>query len=340
MCIAIVTTAHPDYPFILLNNRDEYLRRPTAPAQWWAPPHDHVLGGYDLHRPVHGTWLGITRQGRLACLTNFREEGVVICEEKSRGAIPNAWLKLAPNSTESTADFAQRLVDEEQVKGVGGFSLLYGRLQDVVSKHDDNDGHHANGVSSNGVKDRKGLAILSNRTPDVHGLIWVAGSPGETHALSNSHYGDNSWPKIVRGEEATAAAVAASVAAGETRDQLLERLFGVLSTDSLPKHQHGESWEVYLRQLRNSIFIPDIGREGDGTVAKPTDEISFSKNGNETADANVPTSGIYGTQRQSLVLVDRDGRVTFVERSLFDAEGRPIGRGKGDQKFEFQIEDW
>jgi uncharacterized protein with NRDE domain len=22
MCIAIVTTAHPDYPFILLNNRD------------------------------------------------------------------------------------------------------------------------------------------------------------------------------------------------------------------------------------------------------------------------------------------------------------------------------
>ncbi|KAK8169684.1 NRDE protein-domain-containing protein [Phyllosticta citrichinensis] len=321
MCIAIVTTAHPDYPFILLNNRDEYLRRPTAPAQWWAPPHDHVLGGYDLHRPAHGTWLGITRQGRLAVLTNFREEGVVICEEKSRGAIPNAWLKLPPTSTETTADFGQRLVEEEQVKGVGGFSLLYGRLQDVVQKrHED------------------GLAILSNRTPDVHGLIWVAGEPGETHALSNSHYGDNSWPKIVRGKEATKAAVEASVAAGETRDQLLERLFGVLSQDSLPKHRSGEAWEVYLRQLRNSIFIPDIGREGDGIVAKPTEEMSFAKNGDETA--TTAASGIYGTQRQSLVLVDRDGNVTFVERSLFDAQGRPIERGKGDQKFEFQIEGW
>ncbi|KAK7512551.1 NRDE protein-domain-containing protein [Phyllosticta citriasiana] len=336
MCIAIVTTAHPDYPFILLNNRDEYLRRPTAPAQWWAPPHDHVLGGYDLHRPIHGTWLGITRQGRLAVLTNFREEGVVICKEKSRGAIPNAWLKLPPRSTESTADFAQRLVDEEQVKGVGGFSLLYGRLQDVVPRrqHD----AHVNGASTSDPKHRKGLAILSNRTPDVHGLIWVASEPGETHALSNSHYGDNSWPKIVRGEEATKAAVEASVAAGETRDQLLERLFDVLSQDSLPKHRSGETWEVYLRQLRNSIFIPDIGREGDGVVAKPTDEISFANNGDETA--TTASSGIYGTQRQSLVLVDRNGNVTFVERSLFDAQSRPIPRGEGDQKVEFQIEGW
>lgn len=59
MCIVIVTTAHPDYPLILLNNRDEFLHRPTAPADWWDPPYDYVLGGRDLHRCEHGTWYAI-----------------------------------------------------------------------------------------------------------------------------------------------------------------------------------------------------------------------------------------------------------------------------------------
>ncbi|KAF2086607.1 DUF833-domain-containing protein [Saccharata proteae CBS 121410] len=319
MCIAIVTTAHPRYPFILLNNRDEYIHRPTAPAQWREDPDSHVLGGFDLHRPVHGTWLGVTRQGRIACLTNFREEGqALIQDSRSRGAIVNAFLKTPPSSTETTEQFAQRLVEEDGVKGVGGFSLLYGRLQDIVK--------------NNG----KGLAIVSNRTPDVDGLVWLAESHDETHALSNSHYGDQTWPKIVQGEESTKAAIEKSVHEAETKDQLIERLFDVLSVDTLPTQKNGEEWDIYLRQLRNSIFIPLIGN--NDLVGKSSDEIAAARGGEVVKP--LATSGVYGTQRQTVIVVDKWGKAVFVERSLTDENGKPVDKGSCDRRFDFQIEDW
>ena len=42
--------------------------------------------------------------------------------------------------------------------------------------------------------------------------------------------------------------------------------------------------------------------------------------------------GVYGTQRQTIVLVDWEGRVTFVERSLWDENGKRVERGGGNVK--------
>ncbi len=44
--------------------------RPTAPAHFWQD-HPDLLAGKDLKGG--GTWLGVTRSGRVAWLTNFRE---------------------------------------------------------------------------------------------------------------------------------------------------------------------------------------------------------------------------------------------------------------------------
>jgi uncharacterized protein with NRDE domain len=55
-------------PTLRPTSLQEYLHRPTAEATWWPSPDSQVLGGYDLHRPAHGTWLGVTRQGRIAAL--------------------------------------------------------------------------------------------------------------------------------------------------------------------------------------------------------------------------------------------------------------------------------
>ncbi|KAF2453262.1 NRDE protein-domain-containing protein [Lineolata rhizophorae] len=329
MCIAIATTAHPDYPLILLNNRDEYLHRPTASADWWPEPDSHVLGGRDMHRPEHGTWLGVTKQGRIAVLTNFREEGVgasVIQGARSRGGIVNAFLKTPPGSHELPEEWARRLVEEGGTKGVGGFSLMFGRLNrrwvdGGVNEMDEKRG-------------RKGLAIVSNRTPDVQGLIWLGETRGETHALSNSHYGDRSWPKTVDGEGRTASAISASVEAKETEDQLLERLFDVLSVNTLPMQREGEDWEIYLNQLRNSIFIPPVGR--DELLDKAPDEVAAAR-------ARIvlnATSGIYGTQKQSVILIDKQGKLTFVERTLIDESGNAVPKKESERKFAFNIEGW
>lgn len=336
MCIAIVTTEHPQYPFILLNNRDvflpfprlslllltleqEYLHRPTQEATWWPEPDTQVLGGYDLHRPAHGTWFGMTRQGRIAVLTNYREDDEELVQgARSRGLIPNAWLKSDPKLHETPAQFAKRLVEEEGVKGVGGFSLCYGLVADVVKGGN------------------QGLQIVSNRTPDVDGLIHLAQGPKQTHALSNAAYSDRTWPKVTNGEKWTKEAVQESVKQNETREQLVERLLAVLSTDTMPRQKENEEWDMYLNQLRYSIFVPSIGRDDLEANNMPAHEIGDVVK-HKAAD---PTSGCYGTEKQIVILVDKDGKVFYLERTLFDRDAAPIENGKGDRVFEFQIEDW
>jgi uncharacterized protein with NRDE domain len=281
------------------------------------------LGGYDLHRPAHGTWLGMTKQGRIAVLTNYREEHEELATgARSRGLVPNAWLKSNPTKHETPEQFAKRLVEEEGVKGIGGFSLCYGFAQDVVK--DEVDGT------------KRGLAIISNRTPDAEAVIHLAKGKGETHALSNAAYGDRTWPKVVNGEKWTKEAIAESVSKKESRDQLVQRLLAVLSTDTMPKHKENEDWDMYMNQLRHSVFVPEISKDGLDEMNMPAHEIGDVVK-HKAADA---TSGCYGTEKQIVILVDKEGKAFYLERTLYDGDAKPIPKGEGDRTFEFQIEDW
>lgn len=74
MCILISTTEHPDYPFILLSNRDEYFKRPTERAHFRAVGNNtKILSPLDLGRIEHGTWIGVSTEGKIAVLVNYRE---------------------------------------------------------------------------------------------------------------------------------------------------------------------------------------------------------------------------------------------------------------------------
>ena len=319
MCIALLSTAHPDYPLILLSNRDEFLNRPTAPADWWEEPNHHVLGGRDLQRKERGTWLGITKQGRLAVLTNFREEGVEVARDKSRGGIVNAYLTVSPDQAESDDSFARRLVEDVGVHDVGGFSLVFGSVKptEFGSPH--------------------GLSILSNRTSSAEGMIKLATKEGETHGLSNSHYGDLTWPKVVYGEQLLKQAVKANIDRGDPEQYFIASLFDILSIDTLPRRKGGEDWTTYVRQMRNSVLIPPVG--GEAVERKSGDKIASAK-GTDTPDhskVNVG-GGIYGTQKQTVVLVDKTGHVKFMERTLYDEKAHPVDSKDGERTFAFEIE--
>jgi uncharacterized protein with NRDE domain len=117
MCLVLVVwRVHPLYPCLVAANRDEFHARPTARAEWW-PDHPQILAGRDLE--AGGTWLGVTRTGRFAALTNYRDP------EQRRAAVPSRGA-LVTSMLESGASVAEGLSHLRAVGGdYNGFNLIF-----------------------------------------------------------------------------------------------------------------------------------------------------------------------------------------------------------------------
>ena len=123
MCLILVAwRAHPEYPLVVAANRDEYYRRPTAPAAFW-PDHPQVLAGRDLE--AGGTWMGITRQGRFSALTNFRDPSRQQPRAPSRGRLVADFL----TGDQSIDD----CLDGLDASAYNGFNLLLGDGEKLVA---------------------------------------------------------------------------------------------------------------------------------------------------------------------------------------------------------------
>jgi uncharacterized protein with NRDE domain len=243
-------------------------------------------------------------------LTNFREEGQEVARDKSRGAIVSAYLSSPPGEKETDDEFARRLIEDVGINDVGGFSLVFGHVR----------------PGSDGSVD--GLSIISNRTTDPKNLTRIASNPGEVHGLSNSHYGDLSWPKIVYGEQFLRQAVNASASRQDSQERFIQSLFDVLSVDTFPKLPKGEDFTVYASQMRNSIFIPRVG--GSGAEHESSERMRTANPQDASSHPGVEVgggAGGYGTQKQTVVLVHRSGKVTFVERTIYDNDARATESG-------------
>jgi uncharacterized protein with NRDE domain len=85
MCLILCAyNVHPRYPLIIAANRDEFYERPSAPVSYWEED-QNILAGKDLLGG--GTWLGITKGGRFAALTNIRDPLVRREGGPSRGVL-------------------------------------------------------------------------------------------------------------------------------------------------------------------------------------------------------------------------------------------------------------
>ena len=83
MCVAAFAwQAHPRWLMIAIGNRDEFHERPAAPLAEWD---NGILAGRDLRSG--GTWLGVSRAGRFALVTNLRGHGAAQPDRASRGAL-------------------------------------------------------------------------------------------------------------------------------------------------------------------------------------------------------------------------------------------------------------
>ncbi len=157
MCLILIAyRCHPGYRLLVAANRDEFYGRPTAPLAFWddAP---YVLAGRDLKEG--GTWLGVTRAGRFAALTNYRDPTRLVSNAPSRGQLVGDYLR----GEEPAHAYLNRLV--ERADAYNGFNLLLG--------------------------DADGLFYYTNYEGRPRAL-----GPG-LYGLSN-HVLDTPWPKVER----------------------------------------------------------------------------------------------------------------------------------------------
>ena len=167
MCLIVLAhRQHPRYPLLVAANRDEFYLRPTAQAELWAE-HPGLLAGRDL--VAGGTWLGITREGRFAAITNHRRAEAVAAGPHSRGLLTLNFLRGEIRAAEYLAEVADRGAD------YAGFHLLLGEAGEMY--------------------------YYSN----VEGPVQVL--PPGVYGLSNAPL-DSAWPKVKRGREAMQAIIA------------------------------------------------------------------------------------------------------------------------------------
>jgi uncharacterized protein with NRDE domain len=145
---------------LIAANRDEFAARPTAPLHWWQ---EGLLAGKDLQ--AGGTWLGITRGGRFAAVTNVRDPGLRAAAVPlgSRGLMVKAFL-LSDCDPQA---YAQQML--AAVSEASPYNLILGQI-------------HADSIKA---------LWLGGRSRTLMPL------PAGSHVLSNAEL-NTPWPKARR----------------------------------------------------------------------------------------------------------------------------------------------
>ena len=122
MCLIVLAyNHHPDYKLIFGANRDEFYERPSSAAHYWKD--EPILAGKDLKEG--GTWCGITKNGRFAAITNYRNIKAIKKDAVSRGKIVTDYL----TGTSSPELYSKGLADS--ANQYNGYCLIFGNQSDL-----------------------------------------------------------------------------------------------------------------------------------------------------------------------------------------------------------------
>ncbi len=178
MCLILLAwRAHPDFPLVVAANRDEFFARASAHADFWQD-RPQILAGRDLEGG--GTWLGVSRSGRFAGLTNFRDPANQKRGIPSRGALVADFL----DGDASPADYARELA--QTGAAYNGYNLIFGDGASLYYQSNQGEG--------------------GELPPGVYGL--------------SNHLLDTPWPKVARGKSRLASALARLPEDGELLELL------------------------------------------------------------------------------------------------------------------------
>lgn len=221
--------------FTLAANRDEFLRRTADPLHWWSDADEvaspggspaGVLAGRDL--VGGGTWLGMTRSGRFAALTNYRAPHDMRPDAPTRGALVSRWLTGAQGLADTPLGYLNEVARSGDL--YNGFNLVIGDWT------------------------RRELAWYCNRADRAPELL----SEG-THGISNAVL-DTPWPKLVRKRAELARIVENAPAA--PLSQLVEMMRDPQIADDRDLPATGISLERERALSAAFIETPEYGTRG------------------------------------------------------------------------------
>lgn len=214
----------PTSPLIAAANRDEFFERPSAPASWWED-HPDIYAGRDLqHR---GTWMGISKSGRFAAVTNVRNGVSRGTKSPSRGLLVANYLTSDASPTDYIAEIA------DQGEHFNEFNLLVGNGRELIW------------FTNAQTDDERNGKLLS---PGIYGLC-------------NGTL-DSPWPKVVR----TKAQFASLLCQGAPEEAYFEMLTDTTKASDcrLPKTGVPIEWERTLSSVY--IDTPEYGTRASTIV--------------------------------------------------------------------------
>ena len=326
MCVIFWSTSDAQYDLVIASNRDEFLSRPTLPAAWhdFAPASAGEHSGDEGGRVLSardatggGTWLGVTRNGAFATLTNFTEQSAPLppglSAFESRGQLVRDWLTVQSSRS------ARRTVEE--VKGE-----IEAYLSSVGAKGERFPGFNllVGAVSSQGTV----VGYVTNRTadgqlnPEGQTEIFLptpTSQSTESRGMSNSVL-SQPWTKVTAGSATFHSILSRN---SRNRDELVEDLFDLLWTSSNPK-------PAARAELRNSVLISPL------QLPAPVED---------------QPKDWYATRTSTVILIGRDGHARLVERDTFkivdgtaslvnggEGTGAMRGRESGQRRFDWQLD--
>lgn len=227
MCLILFAwKSHPDYPLVVAANRDEFYDRDTDGMAWW-DEHPYMLAGKDradvLGSP--GTWLGFTKTGRFAALTNVRAPSEKNPDARTRGELSLQYLigKHKPHH------FIQE--NAKRFEQYNGFNLLMADLSDPEN------------AEMHWVSNRlmMGQNIRPRKVFPEQAL-----SPG-VYGLSNAML-DTPWPKVNHRIAAFAQMLAMDSGGLKNADHYLRMMADTheASPQELPNTGVNKDWEKAL----------------------------------------------------------------------------------------------
>lgn len=231
MCLILTSwQSHPEYPLVVLANRDEFYERPTDPMHWW-DEHPHILAGRDRAdvNGSSGTWMGLTKSGRFAALTNIRAPSEKNPESRTRGEIAAEFLKGQQTPHEFIND-TQRKFDR-----YNGFNFL---SADLSSEQPELHWLSNRVLMGDKVRPRK-VMNPQRLSPGIYGL-------------SNAML-DTPWPKVQHRVGAFAQMLAMDTGEFKKSEQYIRLMQDLTQApdDYLPQTGVSYEWEKVL----SSAFI-------------------------------------------------------------------------------------